>query len=109
MHLTAAMVHDSCSFTEAIAQAKLYLSDELLLVLYFDDYVESDTDLEEVWEVLRDLPILPFRPHNAIENKDEKMGCEAYAWLGLSRVADSPAVPLTRGATDNLRIESCGW
>ena len=32
----------------------------------------------------------------------EKMGGEAYAWLGLSKVADSPAVPLTRGATDNL-------
>ena len=71
MHLTAALVRDSCSFTEAIAQAKLYLSDELLLVLYFDDWVESDADLEEVWEVLRDLPILPFRlPHREQGRED---------------------------------------
>ena len=68
VHLTAAKFHDTCYDMELVVLSKLYMSDELLVVIYFSDEVEHYTELVRVARrVLRTLHLLPFTPYDAVD------------------------------------------
>ena len=103
VELTAAQIHDNCILLQdIIVTANMYLSNGLLLVLYFAEFVDNhNRDLVEATarEAVRDIPLLAFVPHNAVVESGgigdvEDIESDEDMWLGWSCCANSPAVPL---------------
>ena len=82
--LLAAQIHENCAHLQAVCGAKLYFSDELLLVVYLSAYADKADDLLLAFD---GIYLLDFTPYGALT------GVVSPLWVALSNVADSPAVP----------------
>ena len=81
--LLAEQVYSNC-LELGFIQAKLYLSDDLLLLLYFAE----GEDPNQVRMAIEDMYLQPFQTYEALTDDT------ALIWIAHSQAADSPAVPL---------------
>ena len=81
--LLADQIYNNC-LELGFIQAKLYLSDELLLVLY----PAEGEDPDQVQMAIEDIDLQPFQPYGALTDEI------ALVWIAFSQSGDSPAVPL---------------
>ena len=81
--LLADQVYSNC-LELGFIQAKLYLSDDLLLVLH----LAEGEDPNQVRMAIEDIYLQPFQQNEALTDDT------ALIWIAHSQVADSPAVPL---------------
>ena len=97
--LLAGQLHVNCCGLD-IAAAKLYLSDELLLILYF---IEA-ADCSHVAEAVCDLELLLFRPYEFV------CADTALMWLAWSSIANCLAIPFKSWASGDMvlpRVRVC--
>ena len=81
--LLAMDIHATCSALSCVAGAKLYNSEDLLLVLYLTEGEEDDMQIEEAIESFN---VVPFHPYNAAQDGDSVL------WLAWSDEGDSVAI-----------------
>ena len=84
--LVAAQIHDNCANMRAVSGAKLYLSTDLLVVVYLSaEFVRRADDVRLAFDSV--CPLV-WRPYDAVAGEGL-----APLWVGLSHLSNSPAIP----------------
>ena len=83
VELLAALVHENCAYNTSVVAAKLYLSDNILLVVYLAPIVSRD----ELFVACEEVGLQDFKPHNALLDRLDSL------WIGWSHTENSAALP----------------
>ena len=94
----AAQMHDNCAILRGVSGATLYLSTDLLVVVYLS--ADFDRRADDARLAFDSVYLLDWRPYHAVAGEGL-----APLWVGLSQLSNSPAIPFelwAAGGEDGL-------